>query len=506
MANLRLSDGRTISFPDGLTPEQVRKIVDAAKTSQPAASAKEEYDALPWYGKAAQAADDTMRFLANGMTLGYADKFAGYMNGEGTDAERQKTARAHERAGSAGTAAEIVGTMIPAVTIAATPFSASRYVPSTLKGAAGLLGRSVAAGVDGATLGAVQATGYDTDPMTGAAIGFAGGAGGNLVGEGVGAALNKTAGLFTRPKQPSVDELQKLGTAAFKQADNAGVIFKPEAIDKLRQTVYADMAEKGFHPKLQPGAATAYDEMARLVEGGNVDLTGLKTLRELASGGYVPGNKKNNAMISQIINRIDEFASSAGANDLVAGDAAAASKALSEGRDYWSRFRKLEKVQQLLDRAELNAGSSGSGGNIENATRQQLKTILRDKNAMRGFTDDEIEAIRKAVLGSKPQNLLRLLGKLSPQGNGLMLVGQSALTASNPYIGLPLTVTGVGAKMASEAMTRSNAEAAKRLIAAGGNKAALLGEPNAAQQLIRQYQPLLGRAIMSGALVGTPRR
>lgn len=469
--------------------------------------AQQEYNALPWYGKAAQAADDTMRFLANGMTLGYADKIAGYMGGEGTAAERVKTAKAHERAGLAGDAAEIVGTMIPAGALAASPLSATQYVPKGWSGVTGLLGRSAAAGADGAILGAAQATGYDQDPKSGAMVGFAGGVGGNLLGEAIGAGVNKVAGMFnTKPQTLSVDDLKRVGDAAFKRADEAGVIFKPEAINGLRETVYADMAERGFHPKLQPGAATAYDEMARLVEGGNVDLTGLKTLRELASGGYVPGNTKNNEIIGKIIERIDEFAGAAGKDDLVAGDAAAAADALAEGRDYWSRFRKLEKVQQLLGRAELNAGSSGSGGNIENATRQQLKTILRDKKTMRGFKPDEIEAIRTAVLGSTPQNLLRLLGKLSPQGNGLMLVGQSALTAANPWIGVPLTVTGVGAKMASEAMTRSSADAAQKLIAAGGNKSSLLAQPNAVQKLIEQYQPLLGRAIMSGALVGSARR
>lgn len=477
------------------------------QAAPPPMSAKQEFDALPWYGQAAQAADDTMRFLANGMTLGYADKFAGYMNGEGTNAERQKTALAHERAGSAGTAAEIVGTMIPAGALAASPLSASRYVPSTLKGAAGLLGRSAAAGVDGAMLGAVQATGYDTDPTTGAAIGFAGGAGGNMIGEGIGAALDKTAGLFNKkPPTMTADQLKEAGQSAYRQAKDAGVVFKPEAVDRLRQTIYNDMAEFGFHPVNQPGAAVAYDELARLAQGGNVSLEGLEALRRMASNGYNPTNPSNNELLRRITQHIDDFAANARSDDILMGNAQMAVDALSEGRDYWSRFRKLEKVQELIDRAQRRAGSTGSGGNVENATRQELRKILDNKKMMRGFTPDELEAIRTAVMGSPAQNALRLVGKLSPQGNGLMAALGLGGAYAAPQVAIPAMIAGAGAKKAAEAMTASNAEAAKRLIAAGGNKMSLLGAPNAAQQLIRQYQPLLGRAIMSGALVATPRR
>lgn len=511
MAQLTLPDGRTISFPDGLKPEQVKKIIDAAKAAPPTnderTPAQQAYDALPWYGKAAQAADDTVRFLANGMTLGYADKFAGYMGGEGTAAERAKTEKARERAGSAGTAAEIVGTMIPAGALANSALSATRYVPSAARGFTGLLGRSIAAGVDGAALGAVQATGYDNDPLSGATVGFLGGAGGNVIGEGVGAGLNKVAGMFNaKPQAMSAEQLKEAGQNAYRQAREAGVIFKPDAVNRLQQTVYKDMAEFGFHPTNQPGAAVAYNELARLAEGGNVSLEGLEALRRMASNGYNPTNPSNNELLRRITERIDDFAATAGADDILTGNAQAAVDALNQGRDYWTRFRKLEKVQELIDRAARRAGSTGSGGNVENATRQELRKILDNKKLMRGFKPDEIEAITAVVMGTPTQNTLRLIGKLSPQGNGLMAALGLGGAYAAPQVAIPAMIAGAGAKKAAEAMTASNAEAAKRLIAAGGNKAALLGDPNAAQRLVQQYQPLLGRAVLSGALVGAAGR
>ena len=97
------------------------------------------------------------------------------------------------------------------------------------------------------------------------------------------------------------------------------------------------------------------------------------------------------------------------------------------------------------------------------------------------------------------------MGKLSPQGNGLMAALGLGGAAAMPQVAIPAMVLGAGAKKASEAMTRSNANTVEQLIAAGGNRTSLLGQPNALQQLIQKYQPLLGQAITSGALVGSSR-
>lgn len=485
-----------------LEQKKALAIASARLRAQGRKSASDQFNELPWYAKAGQAADDTVRMLANGITLGYADKFAGYMGGEGTDAERAKTAEAQERAGSAGTAAEIIGMMAPASALGKSAISATRYIPQGVEGAKGLLLRSLGMGADGAMLGAAQATGHDQDVAQGAALGAIGGAGGNVLGEGVSAGISKLAGLLNRrPPVMSAEQLKKAGTDAYNRAEQAGVVFKPEAIQRLQKSTYDDMAEFGFHPKNQPGASVAYDELARLAEGGNVSLKGLDTARKVASGGFAPQNPSNNALISKITERIDDFATNAKPEDVLTGDVASANKALGEARDYWGRFRKTEKVNELLDRAGLNSGSTGSGGNVENATRQQLKRILTDKKMMRGFTPDERAAVRKAVLGTPTQNVLRLAGKLSPQGNGLMAaLGLGGAAAGLPGA-VPAMLGGMGAKKLSETMTARNAEMVKKLIASGGSKAALEGAPNAVQRLAQSKRDALVRILMSTGLV-----
>ena len=67
-----------------------------------------EYDALPWYQKAATAAYDTARLANNGLTMGAYDALIGAITGN-TDQQRAMTQEARDRAGSAGLAAEVGG-------------------------------------------------------------------------------------------------------------------------------------------------------------------------------------------------------------------------------------------------------------------------------------------------------------------------------------------------------------------------------------------------------------
>lgn len=496
-------------------PPRDMSAISAALPDVPVDRATRQFNALPGWAKPMVAAQDIADLAVNGLTLGFGDKASAGVDalmGRGSyddrlAVHRRRTEDARSRAGGAGFTAELLGTMAPAGALAKSFMSATRAVPATLSGVGGLAARTAALGADGATLGYVQAKGNDTDALTGVATGALGGVGGNLIGEAVGAGVGKAAGLFnTKPKVMTADELKAAGGAAYRKAKDAGVVFKPEAVGRLRDTVYNDMAEFGYDPALQPGAAVVFNRLERLAEGGNVGLDGLESVRRIASNGFNPTNPSNNALLGKISERIDEFASGVRPTDVLLGDTGAATKALSEGRDYWSRFRKLEKVQELLDRAERRAGSTGSGGNVENATRQELRKILDNKKLMRGFTADEREAIRAAVLGTGTQNALRLVGKLSPQGNGLMAALSLGGAASMPAVAIPAMVAGAASKKGAEAMTRANAEYVKRLVAAGGKKEALLGSPNAVQQLAQQYTPLLGRGLMAGSLVGASRR
>jgi hypothetical protein len=448
-------------------------------------------------------ADSAVRTFANGVTFGFGDKIAAGVDagmGQGDyqknlAANRAYSDQARETAGTAGTIAEIGGSMLPAGALLKAGATATRLP--------GIVGKYLGMGIDGAALGGAMAAGNDQDIGKGMIFGGVGG----VAGQAAGPVASKLSGLLNKkPKLPTVDDLAAQSKASYQQAEKAGVTIKPDAMERLRKDVYDEYADFGYHPELQPGAKVAYGELNRLSKGGNVDLKGLEGLRKIAGGGFNPVNPSNNALLGKTTSKVDDFLENLGPNDVISGDPALASSSLKEARRLWGQKAKLSRVEKLLDDAGLQAGATGSGGNIENASRQKLKTLLSNPKLTRGMTADEIEATKKAVLGSNSQNALRLLGKLSPQGNGLMMAIQAAGGVASGGMTIPLAVAGYGAKKASESMTKKNAELLKAIIAGGGSKAAVTPAKNAAQKAIEKNKELLARLLMGGAITASADR
>ncbi|QAZ46759.1 hypothetical protein [Mesorhizobium sp. Pch-S] len=321
-------------------------------------------------------------------------------------------------------------------------------------------GRAAAEGAAyGTAYGAGEGKGLD-ERLWNALRGFLSG---GAVGGTFGSVAGKLASKVSNAAVPTVEDLRTAGQAAYQQADNAGVIFTPEAVNRLKMDVGKRLVDLGYDPALQPGAAAVVKRIDDLA-GQNVTFTGLDTLRKVASNGYVPGNKSNNKAVGGIINAIDDLIKSPKPSEVLAGDTQLASDAVTRGREIWSRLSKNERVADAIERAELRAASTGSGGNVDNAIRQNLRRLLENP---RGFTEAEIAALRKVVEGTATQNALRLAGKLSPSGNGLMAALGIGGTMINPAVGVA-SLGGMGAKAIADGMTKANTGALSSLIRSGG--------------------------------------
>lgn len=262
---------------------------------------------------------------------------------------------------------------------------------------------------------------------------------------------------------PGLDDLRAAGRAAYQQADDAGVIFTPKAVERLKMDIGKKLVDMGYDPALQPGAAAVVRRIDDLA-GKNVTLSGLDSLRKVASNGYVQGNKSNNKAIGDIISSIDNLVSSPQASEVLTGDPKVAWSALSKARDMWSRLSKAERLQYAVEKAKLRAASTGSGGNEDNAIRQNARRLLESG---RGWTKEEKAALQAIVKGTPVQNALRLLGKLSPSGNGLMAALGIGGTMVNPAIGAA-SLAGMGAKTIADGLTHSNTAALDAIIRNGG--------------------------------------
>lgn len=487
-------------------PAQADEWTNFRQKPRDEAAVQAEFDAAPWYGKLGQALDDTARLFANGVTFGYADKLAG-ATGDGTEAERAKSEEARVRAGSAGTAAEIGGAVATPTLLGRAGLSLPG-VASSLSGVTGAAARTGLAGIEGAGYGMLDASGNDRDLADGALLGAIFGAGGQAAGEAVRGGIGRIAEQFNaKPAIPALTEIEQSAKAAYDAADNAGVIYTPQALDRLRTDVVSKLTDLGYDPALQPGAAAALKRIEDLA-GQNVTFKGLDTLRKVASNGYVQGNASNNKAISQIISVLDDIVTNAQPGEVMTGNAQAASDAVRTARDMWSRLAKADTIGEAVKRGELNAATSGTGWNTENALRQAMKGVAVDKTATRGFTPDELEALRGAAEGTLDQNALRLIGRLAPTGVISGGVGVGGGHALGTALGGPeaamagamaVPAVGFGARTMATNTEAKQISDLVDIIFAGGSKQAVTPTPNAVQDFVSANGNDLLRAIFGGS-------
>lgn len=270
----------------------------------------------------------------------------------------------------------------------------------------------------------------------------------------------------------AVEALRSAKSAAYKEVDAAGVQYTPEAFKAMVDGVGSDMSAASLNPTRHPKAASLLDDMKGMAaKGQSPSLTELDQLRQVVRRDVLKSPDEAERFFGQkIVDGIDHFVQSAKPGDVVGGDATAGAKTMTAARAANTQFRKAESITDAIDTAKRRASSSGSGGNADNAIRQELRKILEKGQ---NWTPDERAALTSAVSGGALQNTLRFAGKASPATGGLnSMLSIAATTASHGALGIPLMATS-GAKFAADAMTNGNVTKLLKLVAAGGSKADL---------------------------------
>lgn len=439
-------------IPHFLPSGQPDNWMDTALRLTPVGAVKDIYQAVTDPKEALQKVDDGVRTLANGMSFGFADKLAAKMSGETglndlvtgetpLSRERAKSEAAKARLGTTGDAIEMVGMMAPTTKLAQMGVTATR-IPGMVGKYGGLL-------IDSTALGALDAAGHDRSIAQGAGLGLLTGAAGQLIGKGAEKLYSMKGG---KPPIPELDDLQKAKTAAYGAVDDAGVKYAPSQVDDLVAGISDEMAAAKLNPMRHPKAASMAQEIQN-IKGSEMSLSELDQLRQVINRDVSSSADPAERFFGQkMVDNIDEFIDANGGGDVMSAARAANAK-----------FRKAEKLLTVVEKGERRAASTGSGGNVDNAVRQNIRGLLDNPRQSKFYTPAEKAAMEKVVRGTKGQNALRLAGKLSPQGNGLMTALGVGGAMVNPMLGIP-ALLGTGAKMSADAMTRGNVDELLRLI------------------------------------------
>lgn len=462
-------------LPEGLTPQQAQENL----------------------GKVGRTAGDIALSAGSGATFGLSDEMlagaqagiGGFQPGaydEALKAWRQRYAEIPPAVRMAGELAGGVATGTGLARGGLTLLNAARptVAGSALRGAG-----------EGAAYGAAHGFGRGEgtqDRLEGAAYGAALGAPTGAVMGGTGAAL---AGPRA-PKAPTTDELKTAATAAYKQAEQAGVVIGRHAYGDLVNNIRATVHKAGIDKDLHPAASAALN---RLVEakGTQHTLEELEILRRVLGSAAKSKVPDENRITNIMIDKLDDFVDQLNpANlSLIRGDKKGVA-ALTQARSLWSRMRKGEVVEDLIERAQTSAPNfSGSG--YENALRTEFRSLAKNRSKMRGFTEAEQEAIRRVAKGGPLENTLRMLGKFAPTGVvSSVLSGGAGYGVGGPIGMAVLPAAGFAARQGATALTARNARQAGELMRSGGQLPAL-------GRMSPQDQAIL-RALMIGQAQQTP--
>lgn len=306
---------------------------------------------------------------------------------------------------------------------------------------------------------------------------------------------------------PSKELIRAESKLNYMKANQAGVVFTPDSIEGLVAGLTHKLSKEGIDPTLHPKASAAMgrfvkvvdkpqtDEMARLTgtaarPAAKVSLEEVDTLRQIAgdaSRSIEPADRRLGVIIRD---RVDDYLDTIKPEGVAAGNAKEAIDALKAARAGWAKMRKAETIDEMMETAGITAGQFSISGK-ENAIRTQFralaKKIVKDKREAARWAPDERKLIKQLGNMGSAVNLLRTLGKLSPNGTIPLGVNIGIGAVGGPALGIASATAGMAGKFAARRLTERKVNQLSELVR-GGVRA-----PNA----LARAKP--GNALMYGA-------
>lgn len=206
-------------------------------------------------------------------------------------------------------------------------------------------------------------------------------------------------------KPMNLDQAIAAKNAAYQRVDASGFTFPTNDVKTLASDIANEVAAKGgpSGAKLYPAANAMSDRITALAnQPGGVPLTQLDSLRSDIYGALVKPGDREAPLGVMMRQKIDGLINGSSAPNI------------QEARDLNTRVMKMQAVTDKLDSAGLRSASTYSGGNYNNAVRQNLRPLVDPTSAQQigNLTPAENIALRTAVQGTPVQNATRYATKI----------------------------------------------------------------------------------------------
>lgn len=290
--------------------------------------------------------------------------------------------------------------------------------------------------------------------------------GASILGGGVAAGL--TGPRATKPQAPDVDALRARQKQAYATVEGADTRLTDESTKQLSDAIAKRSARDAMDPILSPKAHRTSEKIQELQ---NPTIGEVEKMRRLTGRVAGSADETERALGQNMKKEITSYLDKLEPSGVTGSNPEGVVSALREGRALTGRIKKYEAITEALLKGERRAASTGTGGNTQNAIRQNIRGILDNRKKRAGFTPDEIEKMEEIVQGTTSTNALRGIGKLSPTTGALQQVASGGMYASaaatgNPLLAIPPTA-GLLAKSGAERITGNQIKELTDLILNG---------------------------------------
>lgn len=250
---------------------------------------------------------------------------------------------------------------------------------------------------------------------------------------------------------PTHEELVLESKNLYDKAKQSGVQFDTNKFADEMFTIGKQLRAEGYTPKAYPGISSVLEEMTNVQNPK--DFTELQAIRKMIQGQQKSADPETRRLASILKDDFDNYLLNAPDAHITTGTKEG-TKLWSEARNSYSRLKKSEIFDDMLQNAELDKSKFTQSG-AENSMAQQLRQLSKNDKKMRMFTTEEQDAIREAAKGGTVQNMLKFYGKFAPTGP-VTGIFTGEMSARLPIFG-PIIATGAaGSRKVAEAI-RANA-------------------------------------------------
>jgi hypothetical protein len=274
------------------------------------------------------------------------------------------------------------------------------------------------------------------------------------------------AGSVKRPQKEqalSSDALNRIATDRYDQLQASGVQLKTDEFVDSMNSIAKGLRQEGYTPTGYPKITGAIQELTSTAQPK--DWTEIQALRKMIRSGQTSMDPEERRLASILLDEYDNYLMTVPKNAIASGDMKNAGELWSQARNSYSRMKKSEVFEDMLNEAKLDRSKFTQSGE-ENSLAKQLRQLAKNDKRMRLFTKEEQAAIEQAAKGGTAQNLLKFFGRFAPTGpvSGMFTGGA---TVMNPAVGLTMAGTAAASRVGATNMRRASVNELSNLMRMG---------------------------------------